>query len=323
MKRLVVVLVPLLFGCGGSGDSSPDTGSPNPQDATLSIALSDAPADEVNHVVLQMHKIVLQPLAHGGGHHGDREPIELDISGHQIDMMSYQGEHAYSLLEDHTIASGRYEVHFHWHPGVGDEGSYVEDGLGKHPLQGQSGQFHVGDVMLRDGQHHRHTLELDLRQGLHHDGSGYHLDEHGMRWIDDSMMGHLAGTVDESWIDECEAAFPDRAGADSQFEHVAYLYPEDTALEEMDDMAPEAEEGKVLPFATSWVHQTHHGEWQFAIGFLPEGVYQLGYTCLGHLDQPDSNEIGESGFLIYLDGGELSIEAGEHGGHRNGHHMGG
>ncbi len=321
MKRAIWLMAALLAGCGGSdGDSGLQTPAPT---EGLSIGLSDAPADGVDHLVLQMHSLELVPGGHMGGHHGSGDPIVLDMSHHRVDMLAFQGDEAYQLLHQHALEPGQYRLRLHWTPGSGDQGSYVDDGQGRHPLHAEHPYFDLGDVTIRQGQHRQFTLEMDLRQGLHHDGEHYALDQHGMRWVDNSTMGHLKGSVDASWIADCEADNAALAGTDGRFIHAAYLYPAGTGLDQMDDIAPEAASGQVVPLATSWVHQDHDGEWVFGVGFLPAGTYQVGYTCLGHLDQPDSNEGVESDFALYRDGGVVTIESGENGGHHNTHRCGG
>ncbi|MBY6096243.1 DUF4382 domain-containing protein [Ferrimonas balearica] len=326
MKRAIWIMAALLVGCGGGDGDSAVAPQPEPAPAPaegLSIGLSDAPADGVSHLILQMHSLELTPGGHMGGHHGGGDPIVLDMSQHRVDMLAYQGDDAYPLLHQHHLEPGRYQLRLHWTPGTGDHGSYVDDGEGRHPLHGDHPYFDLGEVTIHEGQHHNFTLEMDLRQGLHHDGEHYALAHHGMRWVDNDTMGHLKGTVDASWIADCEADNASLAGPDSQFVHVAYLYPDGTALAQMDDIAPEAADGQVAPLATSWVHQDHNGDWVFGVGFLPAGRYQVGYTCLGHLDQPDSNEAADEDFALYRDGGVVIIESGENGGHHNTHRCGG
>ncbi|GAA5192892.1 DUF4382 domain-containing protein [Ferrimonas gelatinilytica] len=326
MRTSYWLLVGVLAGCGG-GDNGSKPGPPSnppPQPAQgLSIGLSDAPLDGVDRMVFQMHSLELIPEGHMGGHHGGSDSIVLDLSRHRVDMLAYQGEKAYQLLREHPLDSGRYQLRLHWTPGSADQGSFVEDGQGRHPLHADDPFLELGEVMIRSGEHHGYTLELDLRQGLHHDGEQYHFAHQGLRWVDDATMGHLLGSVEASWIADCEADNASLAGLGSRFTHVAYLYPEGTALEAMDDMAPTAEVDKVTPLATSWVRHDHQGDWVFAIGYLPAGRYQVGYSCLGHLDQPESNESAESGFALYRDGGPLVIDSGEEGGQHNRHHCGG
>ncbi|SDK02815.1 hypothetical protein SAMN04488540_11793 [Ferrimonas sediminum] len=167
------------------------------------------------------------------------------------------------------------------------------------------------------------TLEVDLRHALLLDDEGsYTLDIHGMRWVDNRYMGHLNGVVDEALINDCEADHPGLANQDGSFIHVAYLYPQSTAIETMDDIALTAETGKVLPTTTAPIYQMHDGNWHFQVGYLAEGEYQLGYTCLGHLDQPSSNEGADSDFNIYDDGGAITINSGPNGGYNNNCQMG-
>ncbi|WP_169307138.1 DUF4382 domain-containing protein [Ferrimonas sediminicola] len=316
MNPRCLFLLPLLSGCGGS-DSNPAPKTPDLPGATLSVAVSDAPMDGVQSVMVAFRRMVLTPV------NGD-EAHSIDLSRHRVNMLDYQQDQAYWLLEDHPLPAGRYHLRLEMEPGSGDQGSYVDDHQGRHALGMGRSELDLGELDLGSGQHHGFTLEMDLRQGLYHDPEqGYGYGQHGWRWVDNQSMGHLMASVDETWIQGCEADNADLAAEGGVFYHVAYLYPATTAFEGMDDMALEAESGKVLPIATAYVHQLYDGSWGFGMGFLPEGEYRVGYSCLGHLDQPETNEGAESGFAFYGDGGTVAIDAGESGGYQNQHRCGG
>ncbi|WP_176819334.1 DUF4382 domain-containing protein [Ferrimonas sediminum] len=323
MKKRIVLLMPLLFGCGSDG-GEPTLPTEEPVLQGLSIGVSDAPIDDVTAVVLKFDRIILTPAgAMGGGYHGNG-PLVLELANHHVDMLQFQEDASHWLLNDEQLPVGRYDVRIEVLAGSGDQGSYVDDAQGRHPLYMVQNHINVGEIDIQEDGEHSYTLELDLRQSLHYDPeTGYSLLYSGLRWVDNRTMGHLMGSIDSTWVEGCEAdnaALADEAG---QFSHVAYLYPSGTTLEAMDDMAAEPESGRVAPIATSYVHQVMDGTWRFGMGFLPQGEYQVGYSCLGHLDLPESNETGAESFAIYGDGGTVVIDAGSGGGYRNGHHCGG
>ncbi|BDY03030.1 DUF4382 domain-containing protein [Ferrimonas sp. YFM] len=316
MNPRYLLVLPLLYGCGGS-DSTPAPQDPEPPQASLSVAVSDAPMDGAEAVVMAFHRMVLTPVGGGQAHN-------IDLSQHRVNMLDYQQDRAHWLFEDHPVPAGRYHLRLEMEPGSGDQGSYVDDHQGRHALRMEQRHIDLGEMELGSGQHQGFTLEMDLRQGLYYDPEqGYGYGHNGWRWVDNQTMGHLMGSVDEAWIQACEADNADKAADGGVFYHTAYLYPAETGFEAMDDMALEAEAAKVLPIATAYVHQLPDGSWGFGMGFLPEGEYQVGYSCLGHLDQPETNEDAESGFAFYGDGGSVIIDAGEYGGQRNGHRCGG
>ncbi|WP_417348887.1 DUF4382 domain-containing protein [Ferrimonas sp.] len=319
MKKYSFILLPLLAACGGSGDSTPPK-QPEPKpEGVVSIAISDAPVDEVSSVVLQLDSIDLT-LRYQGGY---GEVVSLDLSERMVDLLQYQGEDAAWLVEDQSIPAGEYMAHLNVVDGSGDTGSYVEDGRGKHPLDIVQPRLPLGPITVVEGEAVSFTLDVELRNALLFDEvRGFSLDVRGMRWVDNRYMGHLNGLVDEALLNDCEADHAGLAAGDGSFTHVVYLYPQGSAIETMDDMAPEAESGKVLPTATAPIFQMYNGNWRFQMGYLPEGDYQLGYTCLGHLDQPDTNEGTDSNFEIYDDGGAISIVRGANGGYNNNCQMG-
>ncbi|TKB48862.1 DUF4382 domain-containing protein [Ferrimonas sediminicola] len=319
MKKYSFILLPLLAACGGSGDSTP-LNQPDPKpEGVVSIAISDAPVDNVSSVVLQLSSIDLT-LRYQGGY---GEVVNIDLSDQEVDLLQYQGDAAAWLIEEQSIPAGEYMAHLNVVDGSGDIGSYVEDGNGKHPLDIIQPHLPLGAITVLEGEAASFTLDVELRNALLFDEvNGYSLDIRGMRWVDNRYMGHLNGLVDQALIDACEADHADLARQDGSFTHVAYLYPTGSAIEAMDDMALEAEAGKLLPTATAPILQMYNGDWRFQMGYLPEGEYQLGYTCLGHLDQPDTNEGIGSNFEIYDDGGAITIIRGSNGGYNNNCQMG-
>ncbi len=103
----------LLTGCN-SDDSSFKT-----ETATFSLAVSDAPVDDAEKVVLAFEDVVLIPFdpesfedSENGGKLG--EPIILNVSEdgalRQIDLMEYQGSNAETIISGQTIAPGDYAM---------------------------------------------------------------------------------------------------------------------------------------------------------------------------------------------------------------------
>jgi hypothetical protein len=80
--------------------------------------------------------------------------------------------------------------------------------------------------------------------------------------------------------------------------------------------------GLTAPLSVSRLLQTTDGDWYFAMGYLPEGNYRVGYSCLGHLDDPILDDISTGPFVMYEDAGSIAIESGPLGGQQTVHECG-
>ncbi|MEI8597261.1 DUF4382 domain-containing protein [Vibrio sp. M60_M31a] len=84
-----------MTGCNG-GDSSSDT-----EAATFSLAVSDAPVDDANKVVLAFEDVVLIPFdPETGDKTGDAIIMNVSEDGalRQVDLMQYQGSNAETII---------------------------------------------------------------------------------------------------------------------------------------------------------------------------------------------------------------------------------
>ncbi|WP_394203935.1 DUF4382 domain-containing protein [Shewanella waksmanii] len=314
----------LVGGCGSDSNSKENV--PEEPAGQFSLAVSDSPMMGISDVSLVLSELVM--LDQSGAQ------IRHDLYGHTFNLLDYQGSKSHLVISGIELPVGRYhDVRLTVIQGDGNQGCFVEDGQGRHGLQVTDGLLPVADFEVGVGQHHSITLEVDLYRGLSHRHGEYHLDHSGMWSVDNRYMGHLYGEVDPQWIASCETEHADKAAINGQFNHLAYLYPSEvTHLEQMSDMTASPQSGKVAPVAVAPMMQDSESNWYFAMGHLPEGNYRVGYSCLGHLDDPITEDLSQGEFKMFQDAGQASVEAGDHGGKENvhvcgegngGHHGGG
>lgn len=316
----------LLAACDGGSSNEP---APTPQPTetgTLSLAVSDAPMSGVTAVGLHLHELVMT----------DSNGVEhrYSLGDMTMNLLDYPGKLSHTVVDNMALPVGSYHnVYMTVVQGDGNNGCYVEDGQGRHALQVQDGQLPLMDFSVASGQHYGYTMEVDLYLGLQHDNQyDYSLNHDGMWAVNNMSMGHLLGEMDPQWVAQCEADNAALAPVGSVFTHLAYLYPATvTSMSQMADVSATPAAGRTAPIAVAPLRQDDQGNWYFGMGFLPAGTYRVGYSCLGHLDDPQVDDTTNGSFSMYADAGSVTIDAGTTGGtetvHRcgmgNGGHHGG
>lgn len=87
----------LLAGCGGGSG-----GTSEPLSGTLSLAVTDAPVDDVSEVVVQFTGVRVKPRS--------GEAIEIDFGAPlNIDLLSLTGENSATLLNGEPLPAGEYD----------------------------------------------------------------------------------------------------------------------------------------------------------------------------------------------------------------------
>ncbi|PKG57358.1 hypothetical protein CXF83_11550 [Shewanella sp. Choline-02u-19] len=311
---LVLSSVFWLGACGSDGDST--VTAPELPLGKFSLAISDSPMAGVSHVGMVMGELVMTD-ASGVIHRHDLQNMAFNL-------LDFQGIDSHLMVDSIDLPSGQYhDAYVTIHQGDGNQGCYVEDGQGRHGLHVENGQLPISDVEIVTGQHLAITMEIDLYRGLSQEQGQYNLSHEAMWSIDNSHMGHLLGEVDPQWIADCETAYADLTPAGGQFNHLAYLYPEQvTNINQMADMGTNPPASFTAPTAVSPMMQDIDGNWHFSMGYLPAGNYRVGYSCLGHLDDPIADDISSGSFVMFKDSGSITIETGTQGGQQTVHECG-
>ncbi|GLX78988.1 hypothetical protein tinsulaeT_23280 [Thalassotalea insulae] len=284
-------LIISLISCGGGSSSSDSNTVPNtpsePQPASLTLGISDAPVDDAAAVVITIDSVTFK-MEDGDDvtfdtFSNEAEGIE-DAETVQIDLLQYTGASQFNILEGATIAAGDYNQVFVSVLTDDIDATYLEEKDGDiKPIKLPSEQLKLGGITLADGDDNANvTIEFNLRKSMTYNPGPdrYILKPTGVRVVDNAESGSISGTIDLDAINQLGVD----CVADS---NMIYLYQGnelDSSLladnfnsEEANNGAPE---GAIAPFdstAPSFDEETQQYNYEF--GFVPAGDYTLAYAC--------------------------------------------
>lgn len=272
-NTLLVALTLALAACNGSG-SDGNVAPSEPQTGTLSLAVTDAPVDSAQAVVIAFTGVEV----HGPG---GSEHFDFD-SPKTIDLLQYQGDNAATLLDGVTLDAGNYQ----WiRLDVDADNSYItlDDGS-QHdliiPSGAQSGLKLVSGITVPAGGAADFTVDFDLRKSVNapSDGSTAYKLQPALRLIDNVKVGTIKGSVANTLTVGALSI------ADASCGPAVYVYAGANAIPKDVDTSADTE-GQPLDSAILDLNKTT-GTYDYSIGFLAEGNYTLTVTC-AKLDTPD------------------------------------
>ncbi|HET7587249.1 MAG TPA: DUF4382 domain-containing protein [Gammaproteobacteria bacterium] len=267
---LLCALALTLAACNGS-DS--DTTSA-PQTGTLNLAVTDAPIDSAQAVVIAFTGIEI---------HGPRGTKAFDFdSPKTIDLLKYQGSNAAVLLDGATLDAGNYQ----WIRLDVDAGqSYItlDDGS-RHdlviPSGAESGLKLVSGITIPAGGAADFTIDFDLRKSINApaDASTAYKLRPALRLINNVEVGTIEGSVANT------LSIGTLSIADATCGPTVYAYAGANAIPADVDTSADTTDGQPLASSMLTLNNTT-GAYDYEIGFLTEGEYTLTVTC-AKLDAP-------------------------------------
>ena len=283
----------LLVACGGGDGSS--TG-------TLNLAVTDAPVDDAEAVVVEFTGVELQ---HAGGERIDYDFVDEatgDPAPRHIDLMALTGGTTELLLDGVTLTAGDYSwLRLKVNAELGMIDSYI-DRNGRHSLYVPSGtesglKLNRGFNVPEDGMA-SFTIDLDLRKSVHNP-TGLELDyilRPTLRLVDDNTAGALTGIVSGIEND------PD---CNDKGENVGAVYVFDST-DAIDDV-----DGTSDPVTSANV--PNDGIYAYTVAFLPEGDYRIDFTCDADIDDSaiDADTDPTDGPVNFVGETEVTIMAGK------------
>tara|TARA_R110000851_G_scaffold226470_1_gene379275 strand:- start:124684 stop:125637 length:954 start_codon:yes stop_codon:yes gene_type:complete len=301
--KFAMTLTAALILCACNSDDATDKGE-------LTIAISDAPMSGVNEVGMVLDQLVVK------NQQGEEQRITLQ--NREFNLLQYQGMERNLVLNKFQLKAGQYnDAYISIVQGDGNQGSYINNAQGRFALEAEEGKLPLRNFQVTANKNLEMTMEINLYKALTQQQDKFQLRHRGVWSVDNADMGHLRGDVDAQLIADCETTYVDLAD-NGIFEHLAYLYPAKvTELSMMADMGSTPPDGLTEPISVGPVFQDNLGDWHFTMGYLPAGDYHVGYTCLGHLDDPEADNITDGPFVIFKDAGAVTVEAGTTGGHLN------
>lgn len=264
-----------LSGCGGSGGGT----------GTLNLNITDAAIDDAAHVYVQFSSVEINGP-------GGTQSVTFDAPK-QIDLLALQGSGSQSLLDGITVTAGRYQ----WiRLGVDTDDAldtYIEMGDGSQheltiPSASQTGLKLVSTFTVPADGAADFTIDFDLRKSVHTSGMNYVLRP-TLRLIDNSDMGHIAGTVDGTLLST-------NCGADTDY--AVYVFAGAGAT-------PDDEGSSNAPVSSALVSLAN-SVYSYEAGYLDAGDYTVALTCQAGADDPGSDD--QTTFIAQSD---VSVTAGQ------------
>ncbi len=282
MQRSVAVVVAagLLVGCGGGSDFRP---------AAISIAVTDAPVDNADAVVVTFTRL---ELLDGPGNAAQSFTFDTPQA---VDLLALQGNNSRFLIRDAVVPVGTYQElrlfvdteNANCNNLVAPFASYIRIDGTDYPLivpsGGASGFKVKGPLTVAAGATAAYTIDFDLRRSVHARGATacYNLRP-VLRVVDNARVGTLAGSVDDALLlaPGCTADPVTGAGAAVYVYGGAGVVPDD-----VDGSAPE-------PLTTSLLTPANDGSGDFSyeVGFLLAGDYTAALTCQAGDDDPEGDD---------------------------------
>lgn len=294
-----------LVACGGS--SGGDTSGTTSDSGSFSLAVTDAPIDSANAVVVEFAGVSIQPA--------DGEVIEFTFDEPKsIDLLNLQGTASEPLLSNETLPAGDYEwIRLHVNAendGVLDSyidinGDMIELWV---PSGAQTGLKLVSGFTVGAGAEVDFTIDFDLRKSITLPGPpggsmavGGAILKPALRLVNNIEVGSIAGTVNETLVTEQCTDATVSTGA-------VYVYSGADAT--LADVSGEDNDPLISAFVTF-----EEDAYRYEVGFLTEGDYTVAYTCGATNDDPEADDtltfVGPATVAVVANAeSELNFEAG-------------
>ncbi|MFN3712188.1 MAG: DUF4382 domain-containing protein [Alcanivoracaceae bacterium] len=282
------VVISTLAACGGSSGNNKDR-----ETGIVSMAITDAPVDNVTLVQLSISRIDLKPARGNVVVYTPAEPIIIE------NLLDLQGTNAVALLPATEVPAGDYNwLRLYIDGGYPDSFVVTNEGGNVDLLvPGQQGSNlpntrHiqlVSGFAVPVGGRADFTIDVDLRRALTKPANqDYYLLRPALRITDDSTTGSIFGVVDEALVmdEECTNNLGNDQGV------AVYLY-EGTGATTGDIHVNDngGTIGNDNPLTTGNVRlDTQSGLLTYSIGFVPAGDYTAALTCQALDDMPDQND---------------------------------
>ncbi len=256
-KHLLPVALSSVFlvACGATdGDS-----------AKLSLNLTDAPATGVTAVNLHINTIELKQ-------NSDTFAFEINQSFNLLDL---QGSASQNLLTNVSLPAGQYQ---YIRLDVNSELSSLSVGDTQHdfdiPSESQSGLKLNSPFTLSANGNANFTLDFDVAKSLSYSNQGYKMRP-TIRIVDNSQIGHIAGTVASEIMTNCDSA-------------KVYVFESDAAFADMSQTSG--------PITSSLVaYNDEQTAYEYELGFLEVGSYRIDLVC-GEDDPTVADEAGVTSY---------------------------
>jgi hypothetical protein len=279
--QLACILLIGLSACGSStsGNTSGGRGNPSSVPGTISIGITDAAVDDAQEVWIQFTGATVKPT------NGNAIDFMFD-SVKNINLLSLQGTFSTDLMNNAVVPLGSYEwIRLHVNANndnIVDSYIKLDDGSIHElwiPSGDETGLKIVSGFELSAMDNIKLMVDFDLRKSVVLSNGTYKLRP-TLRMVNMKDSGTITGTIDSS-----EVIAANCSDSDPTTGNAVYLFKGINAIP--DDMR----NGNHGPFTSANVElNVASGNYEYVIGYVPEGSYTLAFTCQADLDNPASND---------------------------------
>ena len=205
-----------------------------------------------------------------------------------IDLLTLQGTNTENLLTDVSIKAGEYDE---LRLIVDDSGmnSFIEITDGsvyplKIPSGSSSGLKLKGPITIPASKPGKFTVDFDVRKSIVRAGkSSNYLLKPVLRLVDDSVVGHIRGSVDPSLLTDSSCS-----DNDIDTYNAVYVFEGfDAAVDDIDLSSDQ----DIDPIATGSIkYDSTSDSYMFEAAFLTEGNYTIALTCNTDLEDIESDD---------------------------------
>jgi len=266
----IITFFMLLTACGSDSSGS----------GSLSLNITDAPVDSAAKVVVTFSGVLIKP-ENGSAYDIDFVDINGDPVVKSIDLLAQQGANSETLLVDYTLGAG----HYNWMrlkviASQSSTDSYIEldDGT-QHPLYVPSGdetglKLNQG-FDITDGGAVTYTIDFDLRKSVlspNKNSDAYKLKP-TLRIVNNANVGHISGIVGSTSLSDVSCS--------TDPGYAVYVFAGD-------NITPDDIDGiDADPVSTSLLSDNY----EYAVGFLDEGIYTIAFTCQADDDVSETDDV--------------------------------
>jgi len=298
-KNLCLTCVILtLSACGGSDTKTSET-LPNP---IFSLAISDAPVEELSAVIVCFNQIQLKRsngdiiytvsddniIAPNDLCLNENDEIIPDTVG--VNLLEFTGSDSLNLVNNTIVEAGVYtQIRL-----LMSDGSYAINKKTDEKINVTvpSNELKLDGFTATLGGIIDFTVEFDLRKGMTNPvgQSGYILKPRGVRLVDNTEAGHITGTVSEELLsnnanDGCLVMPEDLSTS------VASIYLYQNADLEISTLADNGGNEDNQPLASTGVKFDGEQTYHFEIGFVNAENYTIALSCAFEDDPEDDDEV--------------------------------
>ncbi len=273
VKLALCAFVLIIGGCGGEESAAPEPG-------TLTLAVTDAPVDFAQRVVVFFAAVEIKPAT--------GESFMVDVND-QIDLLALAGGGSEIILNNITLDAGHYNwlrLEVNAVATMMDSFIVLDDGS-EHslfiPSGDETGLKLIGGFDVPAGGNASFTLDFDLRKSVHNPIGLLpdYILRPTLRIIDNGVngdpVGSISGEIGNNLIFN-ELCINGSGNA-------VYIFSgHDSFIDDVDGIAPDPVDSAVVTL------DTNTGAHVYMIDNLPVGDYTIAFTCEAGDDDPTTDD---------------------------------